>query len=141
MAQHDHAEDDSAKDDSAKEAAERLIEARVRRARQDEVISIYEDLLQTIWNRLVPTLGRVTVSAILDRSIAATVERYPFMQALGVTREGLSFAPLREQLGERDQASVREAMKELVANLIDLLAVLTGDILVRHLLREVEGGH
>ena len=130
-------------DDAAKDTADRLVEQTLRQARHDEVLAIYEDLLQTIWNRLVPTLGRVTVTAILDRSIAATAEHHPFMRAISVTREGLSFQALREQLvppGGPEQVAIRGAMKELVASLIDLLATLTGDILVRQLLKDVEGG-
>jgi len=33
---------------------------------------------------------------------------------------------------------LRDALKELVANLIDILAMLTGDILVRQLIKEIE---
>ena len=129
--------------DRPEDTAERLLEQTLRQARHDEVLVIYEDLLQTIWNRLVPTLGRVSVAAILDRSIATTAENHPFMGALGVTREGLSFQALREQLtppGGPEQVAIRGAMKDLVANLIDLLATLTGDILVRQLLGDVQGG-
>jgi hypothetical protein len=60
------------------------------------------------------------------------------MDALQVTREGISFRRLREHLESQDQHAIREAMKDLVANLIDLLAVLTGDIIVRQLLKDVE---
>jgi hypothetical protein len=133
-------EHQQADDAAVQQAADRLIEARLRQARQEEVMVIYEDLLRTIWDRIVPTLGRVTVGAILERSIANTAERYAFVKHLAVTREGLSFEALRQQIGNQEQRALRDAMKELVANLIDLLAVLTGDIIVRHLLREVEGG-
>jgi hypothetical protein len=127
-------------DEAVQQAADRLVENRLRLARQDEVMAIYEDLLRTIWDRIVPTLGRVTVSAILDRSIATTAENHPFVQHLTVTRDGLSFQALRAHLGDQEQHAIRDGMKELVANLIDLLAVLTGDIIVRRLLKEVEGG-
>jgi hypothetical protein len=120
-------------------AAEKIVEHRLLQVRQDEVIATYEDLLRTIWNRLVPTLGRVTVTAILERSASITAERFPFINALQVSREGISFRLLREQLESQDQNAIRDAMKDLVANLIDLLAVLTGDIIVRQLLKEVEG--
>lgn len=135
MASHQPADDEA-----VQRAAEKLVESRLRLARQDEAMAIYEDLLRTIWDRIVPTLGRVTVCAILDRSISTTAEHYPFLQHLVVTRDGLSFQRLREHLGDQEQLAIRDAMKDLVANLINLLAVLTGDILVRHLLQEVEGG-
>lgn len=127
-------------DDSGRSTADRLVESRMKLARQDEVIAIYEDLLETIWNRLVPTLGRVTVTAILERSIAETTIKYPFVAAVEVVREGLNFLELRTQLGDTEQSTLRDAFKELIANLIDLLAVLTGDIIVRQLLKDVEGG-
>ena len=111
----------------------------MRMARQDEVVAIYEDLLVTIWNRIAPTLGRVTVTAILERSIADTASKYPFVGAVTVGRDGLSFHDVRAKLDGTDQATIREAFKELVANLIDVLAVLTGDIIVRQLLKDVGG--
>ncbi len=125
-------------DSAVQAAAEKVVAHRLLQARQDEVIVTYEDLLQTIWNRLVPTLGRVSVTAILERSASVTAERYPFINLLEISRDGISFQVLRGQLEAQDQAAIRDAMKELVANLIDLLAVLTGDIIVRQLLKDVE---
>jgi hypothetical protein len=129
----------SADDDRGRVAAEQLVESRMRLARQDEIVAIYEDLLVTIWNRITPTLGRVTVTAILERSIADTAARYPFVGAIAVARDGVSFNEVRHQLGGIDQEAIREGFKELIANLIDVLAVLTGDIIVRQLLRDVGG--
>lgn len=124
---------------SVKEAAERLVEQRIHHARKEEVVVMYEDLLQTIWERLLPTLGRMTVCAIMERSLALTSERHAFMQQLKVTRDGVDFEQLRERLRDQDHDHVRLAMKEFVANLIDLLAMLTGDIIVRRLLTEIGG--
>lgn len=121
------------------QAAERIVQQRVRLARKEEVIAVYHDLVQTIWDRLTPTLGRVTVAAIMERSLAATVEHYPFMTSLHVTREGVSFDALREHLDDQERDSIRDGMKDLITNLIDLLAMLTGDIIVRNLIREIEG--
>ena len=122
------------------EAAEKMVAERVSQARKEEVLEIYEDLLQTIWNRILPTLGRVTVSAIVERALALTKETYPVIGRLQVTNDGLSFDQLRVRVGEEERDLLRDALKELVANLIDILAMLTGDILVRHLIKEIEGG-
>lgn len=56
-----------------------------------------------------------------------------------VTDEGISFAVLHQRIGEEEGEEIREALKELVTNLIDILAMLTGDILVRQLIKEIEG--
>ena len=121
------------------QAAERIVQQRVGLARKEEVIAVYHDLVQTIWDRLTPTLGRVTVAAIMERSLAATIEHYGFMSNLRVTREGVSFDALREHLDDEERDSIRDGMKDLITNLIDLLAMLTGDIIVRNLIREIEG--
>jgi hypothetical protein len=118
---------------------DKIIEQRVSQARKEEVLEVYEDLLQTIWNRIMPTLGRVTVMAIVERALALTKETYPVLGHLQVTNEGLSFDKLRQRVEEEEREVIREALKELVANLIDILAMLTGDILVRQLIKEIEG--
>jgi len=64
------------------EVAEKMVAERVSQARKEEVLEIYEDLLQTIWNRILPTLGRVTVMAIMERALALTKETYPLMSHL-----------------------------------------------------------
>ena len=121
------------------EVAEKMIAERVSQARKEEMLEIYEDLLQTLWNRILPTLGRVTVMAIMERSLALTSEKYPLIGHLQVTNEGVSFGALSQRMGEEEREEIREALKELVANLIDILAMLTGDILVRQLIKEIEG--
>ncbi|MEO0373618.1 MAG: hypothetical protein AAF329_03110 [Cyanobacteria bacterium P01_A01_bin.17] len=123
--------------------AEEVVQERVDQAktiaRKEEVLEIYEDLLKTIWDRIMPTLGRVTVSAIMERALVLTAEKYPLIHHLEVGAEGVSFDVLRQRLGEEEKFALRDALKELVANLIDILAMLTGDILVRQLLKEIEG--
>ena len=121
-----------------REVVEKMVAERVSQARKEEVLKIYEDLLQTLWNRILPTLGRVTVSAIVERALALTKETYPVIGRLQVTNDGLSFDQLRVRVGEEERDLLRDSLRELVANLIDILAMLTGDILVRQLIKEIE---
>jgi hypothetical protein len=121
------------------EVIERAVQERVAQARKEEVLEIYNDLLKTIWDRILPTLGRVTVMAIMERALVLTEETYTVIGYLQVTSEGISFRQLSQNLQEEDNHIIREGLKELVANLIDILAMLTGDILVKQLLQEIEG--
>ena len=124
---------------SVEEVVEERVSQAKTQARKEEVLEIYEDLLKTIWDRILPTLGRVTVMAIMERALVLTKEQYPLIGHLDATPEGVSFEVLRQRLGEEERLLLREALKELIANLIDILAMLTGDILVRQLLKEIEG--
>lgn len=128
---------------SAQPLAEQLVQDQVDQAkteaRKEEVIDIYEDLLTTIWNRIMPTLGRVTVVSIMERSVALTAEKYPLIGYIKSSGEGVSFEEFREKVPPEQRLLIREALKELVTTLIDILAILTGDILVRQLLKEIEG--
>jgi len=121
------------------EIVENLIKERVSQARKEEMLAVYEDLIQTIWNRILPTLGRVTVIAILERALVLTKVKYPLVGHFQVTPSGVTFDELHQQIAEEEYVDMRDALKELVANLIDILAMLTGDILVRHLVKEIGG--
>lgn len=138
MSQSGQPPDQDATNVSEESVQERVDQAKTI-ARKEEVIEIYEDLLQTIWNRIMPTLGRVTVTAIMERALVLTAEKYPVIHHLEVRAAGVSFDVLRQRLGEEEKLAMRDALKELIANLIDILAMLTGDILVQQLLKEIEG--
>jgi len=118
-----------------------VLSERVRQAPREEVLEIHEDLLQTVWNRILPTLGRVTVIAIMERAIILTQDSFPIAGLLKVSPEGLLLEDLRGSIDESDLGVIRQALRELVANLIDILAMLTGDILVQQLIKEMDGGH
>lgn len=126
---------------SGREVADKVLSERVRQARKEEVLEIYEELLQTIWDRILPTLGRVTVMAIMERAISLTKENFPVAAQLEVSQDGLLFGDLRDSMGESELETIREALRELVADLIDILAMLTGDILVQQLIKEIDGRH
>ncbi|HEY9671593.1 MAG TPA: hypothetical protein V6D11_09135 [Waterburya sp.] len=137
--QNSEPEDQSQQPASVEEVVQERVDRAKNIARKEEVLEIYEDLLQTIWNRIMPTLGRVTVTAIMERALVLTAEKYPLIKHLEATAEGVSFELLRQHLGEEEKPVLREALKEVITNLIDILAMLTGDILVRQLLKEIEG--
>jgi len=104
----------------------------------DEVIGIYEDLLKTIWERILPTIGQVATTAIMRRALALTTKSHPLLNQVQITQKGFSFEQLRRNISEGDVKALQEAFKELVAHIIDILAMLTGNILTQHLEKELE---
>lgn len=122
---------------SGKQEIDKMIEKQVQISVKEEVIDIYEDLLKTIWSKITPTLGLVTTAAITDRAIKKTSNTYPIIRHLEIKEEQISFTMLRASMGERDKENIKDGFKELIANLFDILAKLTGNILVDQLLKEV----
>jgi hypothetical protein len=120
------------------ELVERIIDRRMEDARKAEVLLIYEDLLQTVWDRILPTLGRVTTIAIMERAIVLAKEHYPIIGKLQIGANGVLLEGLKESIEVSEPDIVRAAFKELVAAFIDILAMLTGDILVKQVIKEIE---
>jgi hypothetical protein len=105
--------------------------------RQEDVLKAYDDLFKLIWHRVQPMLGRITVMAIMQRALVLTQERYPLVAHLYVAPEGVSFDRLRQRLEEQDQRALHETLSHLLGNFLDILTMLTGDILVPRLLQEM----
>lgn len=103
------------------------------------VVGIYEDLLHAIWDKIAPTLGTVTTVAILKRAVHRTKTEYSLFDYLQVTpEEGLAFDELKSHISEKDSEALMSGFKELIANLFDILAKLTGNILVSQLMKVIE---
>jgi hypothetical protein len=118
---------------------EAVIERRVDRGVKTEVIDIYEEVLLAVWAKILPTLGKITVRTIAQRALHLTAQSYPILDSMTVTEDGFDFRSLKERVDERDKATIREALKELIVSLFDILAKLTGNVLVDRLAREIEG--
>jgi hypothetical protein len=118
---------------------EAIIERRVDQGVKTEVVDIYEEILVTVWAKILPTLGKITVRAIAQRALHLTAQRYAILDSMTVTDDGFDFRTLKERVDEKDRAAIREALKELIVSLFDILAKLTGNVLVDRLTREIEG--
>jgi hypothetical protein len=101
--------------------------------RKEEVVDIYAALLDKIWQRALTILGLVTIRAIMQRAITLTAQEYPLIGKLTVGENGLNSADLRARMGEREREDIRKGFEELILNLFDLLAKLTGESIVNKL--------
>ena len=117
---------------------EAIIERRVDQGVKAEVVDIYEEILVAVWTKIVPTLGKITVRAIAQRALHLTAQSYAILDSMTVTEDGFDFRTLKERVDEKDKAAIREALRKLIVSLFDILAKLTGNVLVDRLTREIE---
>lgn len=102
------------------------------------VIEIYEDLLRTVWAKIVPTLGTVTVVTIMQRAINRTTSKHKVLTGLSVADSGFWLGEIKAKVSIEDKDDLKDAFKDLIANVFDILAKLTGNILVQQLMKEVK---
>ena len=121
-----------------KELFEKTIEEKVNQARKDEVLKLFEDLLMTIWKRLMPILGKMTVTMIFKRSLDMTLDKFSIIKNLKIHDEGLVFQEQSNDISDKDFKELKNSLKEYIANLIDILATLTGNVIVNKLFADFE---
>ncbi len=112
---------------------------RVDRGVKKEVVDIYEEMLVAVWSKIMPTLGKTTVRTIARRALHLVSQKYAILDSVTVTEDGFDFRSLKERVDEKDKTTIREALRELIVSLFDILARLTGNVLVDRLTREIEG--
>lgn len=104
-----------------------------------ELVDIYGDLLNSLWGRMAPTLGSITVQGIFERASFKSGRRFPFLSGLKVDERGVDLSEVREGASEESPERVKEAFHDLIGNLFDILVRLTGEAIASRLMREVEG--
>jgi hypothetical protein len=73
------------------------------------------------------------VRAIYRPAIHVTAQSHPLLGSLTPGDNGLNTAEIREWLGEREKKVIRQGFEELILNLFELLAELTGEAIVNKL--------
>lgn len=121
------------------EKARAEVETRVATGIRENIVDVYEDLFETIWDKITPTLGVITTSTIIDRAIRRTAEHHELVGLVTVSGEGVDFSALRAKAADKDREELKDGLKNMVANLLDILAKLTGNVLVNELLKVTEG--
>lgn len=115
-----------------------LFDALVGAAEPDLLIGIYHDIIMIIWNQIMPTLGATAVVAIVERSLDLTADEYPQLEVLSVDPDGVSLQHLSPPVDPAEQERLCSAMKTFITHITELLAALTGTIIVRQVINELE---
>ena len=96
---------------------------------QQELVDVFERVLDALWRRANLSLGEVTLMAIVDRVLHQGVEAYPHLAPLKVETSGAHFGALRGTAPEVAVPLLEESLVFLVGELLRVFGVLTGEIL------------
>ena len=93
------------------------------------VLELFETGFQRVWQRAQPTLGEVTLGAILDRVLYTATERFSLLGTLGIRNGSLDFSSLRGGIDDLPADELVQAAGFVLAEFLTVLGHLTAEIL------------
>jgi len=85
-----------------------------------------EALLSKIWEKLLPTLGSITLAALFRRILRKVSSLYPAFSSITVTENGFSFAEIEKSKKEE----LEKGFPLFISELTTFLSEMTGEILL-----------
>lgn len=105
--------------------------------RQDK-FAPHEARLRGLWDNLMRTVGVHTLSVLMERAIFEASQKYPELDLIKRTDDGLEFDALERAYADRPEREVADAFNELASQLLLILARLLGKEMARELERELQ---
>ena len=106
-------------------------EREARRKIALEILKAEEDLVSKVWERLLPTLGEIILSAIFRRILRKVSKIYPLFSEVTVTGKGLDFkGATKDHLEEETAKEIKQGFSLIISEIILFLSQMTGNILV-----------
>jgi len=93
------------------------------------------DLFTLVWDALADVLGTATTAAVLRRAARRAAPRCAELTELSISREKLEYRCTLPSRWVNDPDATTLALRELVAELRELLEELTGPVVIRRLER------
>ncbi|MEW5767094.1 MAG: hypothetical protein AB1797_05620 [bacterium] len=106
--------------------------------RQDELISIYEDMITSIWSKATAMIGEVTISSLMETAIYETSSKYRFMQEMEVLPTGINIDKLKISCQNESVQDIKAGFENFITDLFTIVASLTGDVILQTLNPEIE---
>ncbi len=98
-----------------------------------EITGLSKDVAQVMWKRLHPILGLVTTQHLFRQAVSKNLLEFPWLRAVEFTEDGPRFLEVDGIDGPVDEGELRKGLAVVVKSVLDILTVLTGDILTRNL--------
>lgn len=103
-----------------------------------EITGLFKEVTQVMWRRLAPVLGLVTTQHLFRQAANKNKGEYAWLSAIEFTEDGPKFGDPDGIVRPSDQIELRKGLTTVVKTVLDILTILTGDILTSYLQADVE---
>ncbi len=101
------------------------------------MVGLYSSLLLKIWEIVSELIGEAILELLFTLAIRKMGEKYPFLNSLKVTEEGVSMDSVKEACRAVPTAEIHRGFQGLVTHLFDIFSALTEAVVSRELFPKV----
>lgn len=112
------------------EAALRQMRAEMAQVGKQEILEIFSELLDRLWERINSLIGETACIAVFRSALLEASRDYALLQDIEITSSGICLDGLNKTLDGLDRSTVRAGLLALTDNVMALLIDLTGEILL-----------
>jgi len=103
----------------------------------DLVLDLYANLLTEIWEVVSALIGETILELLFNLSIQKIGEKYPFLNSLKVSEEGLSLDGVREDFRSQPPIDIHRGFQSLINHLFHLFSTLAEGVISREVFPKV----
>ncbi len=112
-------------------------EGREEKFVSDLISDLYANLLREIWENVSALIGEAILALLFRQAIGKIGEKYPFLNALKVSEEGLAAEEMKRACRNLPPAEIHRGFQSLINQLSHFFSMLTGGVITKELLPKV----
>ena len=112
-------------------------EGREEKFSSDLISDLYTNLLKEIWESVSALIGEATLTLLFNLAIRKIGEKYPFLNSLKVSEEGLALEEVKKGCRNLSPVEIHRGFQSLINELSHLFSVLTEGVITKELLPKV----
>lgn len=103
----------------------------------DLISDLYTNLLKEIWESVSALIGEATLTLLFNLAIRKIGEKYPFLNSLKVSEEGLALEEVKKGCRNLPPIEIHRGFQSLINELSHLFSALTEGVITKELLPKV----
>lgn len=112
-------------------------EGREEKFVSDLISDLYTNLLKEIWEGVSALIGEAILTLLFHQAIRKIGEKYPFLNSLKVSEEGLALEEVKRGCRNLPPAEIHRGFQSLINQLSHLFSMLTGGVITKELLPKI----
>jgi hypothetical protein len=117
--------------------AQAVKESKEEKFSSDRVLDLYANLMIEIWEIVSALIGEAILSFLFALAIRKIGERYPFLNSLKVSEEGISLDEVRKDCRKIAPLEIHRGFQSLINQLSHLFSSLTEGVINKELFPKV----